>query len=484
MNDLFDALDICLQEIENGAELESVLARYPHLAGELRPILKTAMKAKSASVPEPSAEAIRRGRARVLQQASVMREAQAAPRRRVIPAFQRLAISFSLVALLLMSSTGLLSASASALPGENLYPVKRGWENIRLFLVFDQQARKLLEYEFENERLHEVSELLSEGRGETIQFAGIFMQLNNMTYVSGVPVLLPPGMDVPPEGAAVVVSGITNSQGIVEIISLELMPEGMLVPEGKPVEVELSDIGPGGEALYEIEGILDAVSINTLVIEDITVYLENPTDWQLCIGMLVEVKGYYAADGRFMAVEVEGKGSCSHQQVSPPEDEDSGGGSNTNESVDVNTNDNGNDTNSNDVNTNDSNSNDSNDNDGVNDNGGGNGNSNDGGSEDNNDSGDGDPDDDGNSGGGSNDNGDSGGEDLNENDDSGGDTNINGDDSGGGDTNDNSDTSGSNDNLSNNDNDNNNNNSNNSNDSNDNDSNDNDSNDNDSNDND
>lgn len=440
MNKLFDALDVCLQEIENGADLESVLARYPDLAGELRPILKTAMKAKAASVLEPSVEVVRRGRARVLQQASVMREVKAAPRRRVIPAFQRLAISFSLAALLLMSSTGLLNASASALPGENLYPVKRGWENIRLFLIFDQQARNLLKFEFENERLYEVSKLLAEGRGETIQFAGIFMQLSGKTYVSGVPVLLPAGMDVPTEGASVIVSGRTNSQGIVEIISLELMPDGALVPEGKPVEVELeSDFGPGGEALYEIEGILDAVSVNSLVIEDITVYLDNPSsDWQLCIGMLIEVKGYYAADGRFMAVEVEGKGSCSHDQASPSAGGDSGASSNTNQDVNVNTNEIIND---NDTNSNESNSNESNNNDDLNENSDGNENSNDDGSNDDNASNDDDSSNDDNSGGGSNGNDDSGGGDLNDNDDSGGDTNNN--DDSGSDDNSNDDDSGS-----------------------------------------
>ncbi|HNA88069.1 MAG TPA: DUF5667 domain-containing protein [Anaerolineales bacterium] len=443
MNDLFDILEICLNEIENGADLETVLARYPDQAGELRPILKTAVQARNASVPEPSPEAIRRGRSRVMQRAAEMREVKASPRKRVIPAFQRLAISFSLAALLLMSSTGLLNASASALPGENLYPVKRGWENIRLLLVFDQQARKLLEFEFENERLYEVSALLSEGRDEPIQFAGIFMQVGRQDYVSGVPVLLPSAITPPALGTAVIVSGRTNAQGIVEILSLNVMASGALVPEGKPVEAEIeSGTGPGGEAMYEIQGILDAVSANSIVIEDITVYLDNPAeDWNLCIGMLVEVKGYYAADGRFIALEVEGKGGCEHDQTVPSANEDSSDDSNENTIV----NENGADVNSNDENSNDgngntnfnentngnensdhtdSNSNDSND---SNDNSGGNLNENDssgndnsgGGSQDNNDSVD------DNSGGGSDGNDNSGG------DDSGTDDNDNSSDNSG-----------------------------------------------------
>lgn len=442
MNDLFDILEICLNEIENGADLETVLARYPEQAGELRPILKTAMRARNAAVPEPSPEVVRRGRARLMQRAAEMREAKAAPRKRAIPVFQRLAISFSLAALLLMSSAGLLNASASALPGENLYPVKRSWENIRLFLIFDEQARKLLEFEFENERLHEVNELLSEGRGETISFAGIFMQLNGNTFVSGVPVLLPAGMEAPAEGTAVIVSGQTNSQGVVEVITLDLLPGGALVPEGKPVEVELeSDFGPGGEALYEIEGVLDAVSSNTLLIGDLTVYLDTlSADWRLCIGMLIEVKGYYAADGRFMAVEVEGKGSCSNQQLMQP----ASGASedlNTNEAVNTNVNDNGTNSNGNESNSNDDA------------NGNGNGNSNDDDSDNGNDG------DDNDSGGSSNGNDDSDGG-SNGNDDSGGGSNDNGDtgvgpddnsnsgnDTANNDANDNSDSGNSNDNT-------------------------------------
>ena len=73
MNNIFDVIEICLQEMENGADMESVLARYPSLAGELRPILETSMKARSMSNVEPSPDAIRRGRARVMQHAAELR---------------------------------------------------------------------------------------------------------------------------------------------------------------------------------------------------------------------------------------------------------------------------------------------------------------------------------------------------------------------------------------------------------------------------
>ena len=54
MTNLFDALEICLGEIEGGSDLETALARFPEHADELRPILKTAIKARGMASGEPS----------------------------------------------------------------------------------------------------------------------------------------------------------------------------------------------------------------------------------------------------------------------------------------------------------------------------------------------------------------------------------------------------------------------------------------------
>ncbi len=242
MNNIYDVLELCLLELENGADLETVLARYPDLVGELRPILKASIMAQSMAVPTPSPEVVRRGRAKLLQHAAQMREAKVAPRKRAIPFFQRLAISFTLTALFLSSGTGLVSASSSALPGENLYPVKLTWENVRLFFTFNEEYRETLEHTFENERLHEVNELLVEGRHETIRFAGVYMEVNGITYVSGVHVVVLDTSTLPTtplvNGAAVAVTGHTNADGFVDVESIELLPAGSVVPVGSPVELE------------------------------------------------------------------------------------------------------------------------------------------------------------------------------------------------------------------------------------------------------
>lgn len=410
-NKLYDALEVCLREIENGVTLENVLARFPDLAAELRPILKASVKARTLNVASaPSPEAIRRGRAKLLQRASEMREAKVAPRRRVIPIFQRLALSLGLTATFLLSGTGLVGASATALPGENLYPVKRTWEDLQLFFIFDKDARDAVQSQFETERLHEVNELLAEGRHEVIQFAGVFMQVNGMNYVSGVTVVVPATLQIPENGTAVIATGRTNAQGFVELESLELLPDGVFVPVGQPVEVESesdsdsdsnsnselnsnedsnndgSDDGsssgssensnevqvesePEHREDFEVEGFVESLSETTLVINGKTVYLDNPKiEGTLQNGSKVEIKGYYASDGRFIVTEVKVKKSKSESGGSGSSGSDSDSNDDNSDSSDDGGsddggNDGGSDDNDSGSNDNDSNDNDSNDND-------------------------------------------------------------------------------------------------------------------------
>lgn len=172
---------------------------------------------------------------------------------------------------------------------------------------------------------------------------------------------------MPANGEAVIVSGQTNAQGFVEIISLELLPAGSVVPMGSPIEIEVeseseeeaappveSSSGSGNEATevapieYEVSGTLQEISITELVINDMTVYLDDYIlDQPLCIGMEIEVKGYYAPDGRFIVREVKGRGECSSGNTNGSSsgsnsngdsNSNSDGGSNENSGDDGNTN--------------------------------------------------------------------------------------------------------------------------------------------------
>lgn len=78
------------------------------------------------------------------------------------PAFtwsiNRVAVGATVVVLCLTSS-GLVYASQTSLPGTTLYPVKRATENIRLAVIISPSAKKDLEVKFINKRLEEVERL-------------------------------------------------------------------------------------------------------------------------------------------------------------------------------------------------------------------------------------------------------------------------------------------------------------------------------------
>ena len=179
---LFDALEICLQALDEGVAVESCLVLYPDLADELRPILVAAVQARAAAVTEVPVDAARRGKARVLQAAAEMREQQMAvpgqPVWRKKGLFGarifRLGVTTILViAFLLTGGTRLVNASSGALPGDRLYPVKRSWEDFQLAFVRDSQTKAALEHQFDHERVQEIEALYSEKRIEPVNFQGV-----------------------------------------------------------------------------------------------------------------------------------------------------------------------------------------------------------------------------------------------------------------------------------------------------------------------
>jgi hypothetical protein len=253
MNDLYEALEVGLQDIEQGADVESVLLRYPDLAEELRPILEASAGAKRMAVPAPSADIVRRNRARVLQRAAQMREAQAKPARRIWSAsLRRIAVTLVVVIVLFASGTRLVGASSNTLPGDSLYPVKRTWEGLRLFFTLNAPERDALEFEHENERLHEVSELLAEGRSEEVDFNGrVTRQNENEWMIAGVRVLISGQTDIDPDiavGSPVRIRGLTQGNGTVLAERIRLLSSDAKVPdrgdEHESGEVNENDSGP------------------------------------------------------------------------------------------------------------------------------------------------------------------------------------------------------------------------------------------------
>jgi uncharacterized membrane protein YgcG len=238
MNNLYEVLEICLQDIEQGAEIEAVLFGYPDMADELRPILEASVNAKSMAVPDPSAEVVRRNRAKFLQHAAEMREVKVQPvsNRIWFASLRRVAVTLVVVAILFASGTGLVRAASTTLPGDNLYPVKRTWEDVLLLFALNGQQRAALEVEHENERLEELNELFAEGRSAEVDFAGLVTLQNGEEWrVAGFPVVISSETEMPDQavavGAAVRVRGITRGDGIVLAERIQLLSSDASLPD-------------------------------------------------------------------------------------------------------------------------------------------------------------------------------------------------------------------------------------------------------------
>jgi hypothetical protein len=338
-NRLFETLEFCLRDIEQGADVGVNLARHPDLAGELRPILEASVKAKAMAVPAPSGEVFRRNRAKLLQHAVEMRERKVAPPSRRIWSvpLRRALVMLAVVVLLFVSGTGLVRASSTSLPGDNLYPVKRIWERMSLWFTFDTAIREKLEYEHENERLEELSELLALGRSAKVDFAGyVTRQSLNEWRVSGITVFISFDTRLPNEqvvtGAAVRVRGQTVDGGVAAE-RVELLPPDSRLPEVEKDEYEAGQEeganpqyggGSGGSSgsgsstpshtpsstpepeKVSIEGTVTSIQNNLIVVNGIVMDIRSAEiNGAPSLGALAKVEGYYNTSGIFIVTRIE-----------------------------------------------------------------------------------------------------------------------------------------------------------------------------------
>ena len=223
-DELSNALANCLPALEAGEPLDTVLARYPALAGALRPLLQAARAAdRDLTVPRRAQMA---SRARFLAQAGELHAAAAVqPRRR--PAFFPRALSTALTFVLgfVAGTYGVVAASAQSLPGDQLYGIKRAAEDAQILLA-PTQAQPQLQEQFAEERVREVEAVTARGRAAPVEFEGQIQSLAGGRWVvSGITVIVSAGTRIegaPAVGALVQVKGESQADGTVVAYTLEI----------------------------------------------------------------------------------------------------------------------------------------------------------------------------------------------------------------------------------------------------------------------
>lgn len=334
MTSLDDILEECLKAIETGRPVESILLRYPDREAELRGLLAAARSARAAGVSEPPASLSGTTRAGVLRRAAELRVSAAASRKPVIAPLLRVAISLALVAILVVTSTRLVSASSGALPGDQLYSVKRSWEDLQLFFVFQIEDHQILESRFTQERLDETNRLLVQGRTAPITFLGLVMhQQDGSWLVSGIRVSITAATVMPGRaiGASdpVMITGMTRADGTVVADEVRLLVPGVALPPLEPSDREAEETGGGAaptvgslgttpspnagsihatqEASYRFSGVVGAMQGAAWIINGQTVYLidQARVNGTVKVGSIVTFDGYYSSNGRFEVTNVD-----------------------------------------------------------------------------------------------------------------------------------------------------------------------------------
>ncbi len=170
MKRIEEILTSCIEEVRAGkATVEECLERYPERRQELEPLLKTACSIKSPPAYHLDTGYKQSARADLLRQIRPVKQPKKVSFADIISlglprqlAGVRAAVA-TLVIVLVVGALGggTAYASQSSVPGEVLYPVKTGTENIRLLAAGSPVAKAELNIEFAARRLKELSKVVN-----------------------------------------------------------------------------------------------------------------------------------------------------------------------------------------------------------------------------------------------------------------------------------------------------------------------------------
>lgn len=270
-------LEECLAQMRVGKALEECLSAHPAQAKRLRPLLGAAVRVWEIPIPRARAEAVQAGRERLLAEAK-FRAASPSPvssgrfsryTKQVLCSLQiallgrkrsslNLALTMAAIFVIVLLATGSLTvnASASSLPGDSLYGVKRSWENVRLSMTPSQQGRQRLQEQYDEERRDEVKELIHLRRAETVEFQaplkemdaehwqvdGFWVQIDSETEVEG----------EPETGLALYIRARLDEDGTLTALQVRIPARNQLTPF--PTGVPTPGLTPQMDENPETEG--------------------------------------------------------------------------------------------------------------------------------------------------------------------------------------------------------------------------------------
>jgi hypothetical protein len=198
-----------------------------------------------------------------------------------------IAVSLALVVILVLG-TGI--ASAEAVPGDVLYPVKLARERTQLFFVTDPVRRLELEQSFDQERTDETEVLIEHRRESEVTFSGTLTRTASGKWmVSEINLVFPPQLEsqaMALQNSYVEAHGMLQSDGtlLVERISLH--------------QLEFSGV------LQGINGNQWTVSRVPLVVDKDTIIIGTTR-----VGGNIRVKATRREDGTLVASEINGEDS-------------------------------------------------------------------------------------------------------------------------------------------------------------------------------
>jgi len=171
MKRIEDILVQCIEDIQAGkASLGDCLERHPAMRRQLEPLLRIALSIQEPPDIKPSNAFKTRTRGYLIEHIRAGKAAERTGRAGFWSNVRRgwktvwlkpLATAAALMLVVLASVAGTTYAAQGSLPGDTLYPVKLGMEQIRRVLTIDDRAGTELELKFAAIRLGEIEALVN-----------------------------------------------------------------------------------------------------------------------------------------------------------------------------------------------------------------------------------------------------------------------------------------------------------------------------------